>query len=170
MLALAGIARAQTEHQPFTITISTDKPQVKVGDPVYLNIVITNTSDHDVDCTVNWSNALDRNYTYEVTGEDGRPVPKIEKTYHGWSKTWPCILKAGETDTPSGGRISSLYDFSHPGKYTIQVSHPIWGDENRPETVGKVENNQPDVKSNIITITVLPADSKPPEPAADAPK
>jgi hypothetical protein len=173
MLAIAGIAYAQATQQPFSITISVEKSQIKVGDPVDLKVVMTNTSDHDVDCTVNGSNALDRNYLYDVVDEDGRPVPKIEKKYHGGSSVWPCILKPGQTDTPSGGRISVLYDFSRPGKYTIQVSRPVWGDDQRPGTVGTVQNNQADIKSNTITITVLAKDAKPttdePTPTTDAP-
>ncbi len=156
MLGAVGIAYCQTSQQPFAITISADTPKVTKGDPVLLNIVMTNTSDHDVDCTGNPSNALDRNFTYEVTDEDGRPVPKIEKKYHGGASIWRCTIKPGETANAAGGLISVLYDFSRPGKYTIQVSRPVWGDDQRPGTVGTVQNNQPDVKSNIITVIVVP--------------
>jgi len=60
MLGVAGIAYSQTSQQPFTITISTAKPEVISGDSVYLDVVMTNISDHDVDCTIYASNALDR--------------------------------------------------------------------------------------------------------------
>ncbi len=160
MLGVTSIAYSQAPQQPFTITISADKPQVKAGDDVYLNVTMTNASDHDEDCTRNWSNALDRNYNYDVNDEYGQ-VPKIEKKYHGGSRLSPCIIKPGET-AKSGGLISVLYDFSRPGKYTIQVSRAIWGDDQRPEPSGTVQTSQPDVRSNIITITVLPADEPPP--------
>ncbi len=155
-LALLGTAvMAYPQTAPFTITLSADKYQVVAGGPVDLIVVMTNTSNHDVDCTVNGSNALDRNYVYDVTDEEGRPVPKIEKKYHGGSSIWPCILKPGQTDTPGGGRISVLYDFSRPGKYTIQVSRGLWGDENRPETAGTGRDNQPFIKSNTIVMTIV---------------
>lgn len=159
MLGIAGIAYSQTSQQPFAITISTDKPQVKQGDIVLINITMKNTSDHDVDCTGNPSNALDRNFVYDVVDEDGRPVPIIEKKYHGGSSIWLCTIKPGETSHSAGGLISRLFDFSRPGKYTIQVSRPIWGDDQRPGTDGMVQNNTPVVKSNTITITVLPVDA-----------
>ncbi|MGA3081093.1 MAG: hypothetical protein ABSD44_06890 [Terracidiphilus sp.] len=162
VLGASGVAFSQTSQQPFTITLSTDKPQVNTGDGVLLNIVMTNTSEHDEDCTSNWSNALDRNYKYDVFDEYGQ-VPKIEKEYHGGFRLSPCIIKPGETSSPSGGLISVLYDFSRPGKHTIQVSRGVWGDHNRPGTAGTGDDNQAEVKSNTITITVLPAERKPPE-------
>lgn len=164
MLGFTGIACSQTSQGPFTITISTDKPQVKSGDPVYIDVVMTNTSDHDVDCTGDPRNALDRNYRYEVIDQQG-PMPKIRRKYPQLGedgKPWPCIIKPGESSPRSGGMLSILYDFHRPGKYTIQVSRPVWGDDQRPGTAGKVENNQPEVKSNIITITVV-GPEKPPD-------
>jgi hypothetical protein len=120
MLAIAGPAHAKTPMRPFTLTIRAEKQQVKAGDPVDIDVVMTNTSDHDVDCTTVSSNGLDRNYQYDVVDEGGQHVPEIEKKHHGGSSFWPCILEPGKTDTPSGGRISILYDLSRPGKYSIQ--------------------------------------------------
>jgi hypothetical protein len=137
MLGLTGVSYPQTSKQPFTITISTDKPEVKSGDGVYIDVVMKNTSDHDVDCAINGQNALDRNYQYEVLDDDGKALPKIVRSHHVPGNLFPCIIKPGETSS-SGGLISILYDFTRPGKYTIQVSRPVWGDDQRPEKVGKV--------------------------------
>ena len=166
MLGLTGIAHPQTSQQPFTITISTDKPQVKSGDPVYIETVMTNISDHDFDCTSYGSNALDRNYRYDVTDEQG-PVPKVKRKYPEIGETgssFPCIIKPGESAHAAGGLISVLYDFTRPGKYTIQVSRPVWGDDQRPGTVGTIQNNRPGVKSNTITITVVGPEAPAAEP------
>jgi hypothetical protein len=153
MLGVASIAYSQAAKQPFTITVSADKPHVNVGDGVLLNIVMTNTSDQEVDCTRNWSNALDRNYKYEVLDEYGQPMPQIVRNHPAPFRLSPCVIKPGET-AKSGGLISILYDFSRPGKYTIQVSRGIQDDPSDEL-----------VKSNIITITVVA-----PEPEAAAPK
>jgi hypothetical protein len=166
MLGVTGVAYSQTPHQPFSITVSTAKAEVRSGDPVYLNVVMTNTSDHDVDCTIYASNALDRNYRYYILDEDGQPAPKIRRRYPEIGETFslrPCILKPGETSLPSGGMISILYDLRRPGKYTIQASRPIWGDDQRPEPSGAVQSDQVDVKSNIITITVVGPEAPPAE-------
>jgi len=157
MLGITGVASSQTYQQPFTLTVSTDKPEVKSGDPVYIDIVMTNTSDHDVECTGNGINALDRNYRYEVIDEQG-PVPKIRRKHPEIGEDgslWPCVIKPGGTAHAAGGLISILYDFHRPGKYTVQVSRPIWGDDQRPNTFGKVEDSHRGIKSNIITITVV---------------
>jgi hypothetical protein len=161
-LVFAGTAvMAYAQVAPFTLTLRTNKSQVVAGGPVDLIVVMTNTSDHEVDCTYNFSNALDRNFRYDVTDEEGRPVPQIEKKYHGGSDVSPCILAPGQSTPTGGGRISVLYDFSRPGKYTIQVARKIWGDENRPDVLHG-DYHQPDIKSNSIVVTVVPADGPPP--------
>ena len=100
---------------------------------------------------------------YEVTDEDGQPVPKIEKKYHGGSSVWPCVLKPGQSSLPGGGRISVLYDFSRPGKYTIQVSRGLWGRRKPPgDSRNGQRSHQPFIKSNTIVVTVQPAENAPP--------
>jgi hypothetical protein len=149
---------AYAQARPFTLVLSTANHEVKVGDPVDIRVVMTNISNHDVDCTTNGSNALDRSYEYKVRNERGQRVRRIEKEYHGGSSIWPCILKPGQSDTPSGGRISVLYDFSRPGSYDIQVSRRVLGDDARPGTFGKGSDHMPIVESNTITVTVVGAE------------
>jgi hypothetical protein len=153
---LRDTTMAHSQAPPFNLTLSAVEPRLIAGSPVDLEVVMTNTSNHEVDCTSNYSNALDRNYLYDVRDAEGWPVPRIEKKYHGGFNIWPCTLKPGQSDNPGGGRISILYDFSQPGKYTIQVSRAQWGDENRPETAGTNKVQLPFVKSNTISIEVLP--------------
>jgi hypothetical protein len=109
--AMAASFFGQPTQQPFTITISADRPQIRAGDPVDLTIEMTNTSDHNVDCTKDWWNALDRNYRYEVLDESGQPVPKIEGKHPDTGDTPPCIIKPGETARTPGGRVSILFRF-----------------------------------------------------------
>jgi hypothetical protein len=164
-IAIFGTAVvAYSQTAPFTIVLSAAKSQIRAGDPVDLVIIMTNTSDHDVDCTYNYSNALDRNYVYDVTDEKGQPVQTIEKKHHGGSDILPCILKPGQSTQTGGGRISVLYDFSHLGKYNIEVSRRVWGDENRPGTYGKGSGQPGIVKSSTITVTVVGPAATAPEP------
>jgi hypothetical protein len=168
MLGAAGIAWSQTPQEPFSITISAEKPQVRAGDPVYIKIAMKNISDHDVDCTMNAVDALDRNFRYDILDENSQTVQKIPKKYPQIGddiNISPCIIQPGETAHAFAGLVSILYDLTRPGKYTIQVARGVWGDGNRPGTAGRGENSQPVVKSNTITITVLP-----PDPPADEPK
>ena len=62
MLAIAGIAHAQTEKQPFTITLKAGTPQVKMGGQVILDVTMTNTSDHEIDCSLYYYDLIDTNY------------------------------------------------------------------------------------------------------------
>ena len=48
--ASTSVAIAQTAKDPFSITISADKPTVVAGSRVYIRIKLTNMSDHVVDC------------------------------------------------------------------------------------------------------------------------
>lgn len=159
LLGVAGIAHAQTEKQPFTITLKAETPQVKVGGQVNIDIIMTNTSDHEIACDSYWYDSVDQNYRYSVVYEDGKPTAKIVRKTP--SNTDPCIAQPGESKQ-SGGAVSQIFDFSRPGKYTIQVSRPIWGDDQRPDRVGTTEKNPPEVKSNTITVTVLPAEDTSP--------
>jgi hypothetical protein len=169
---------SQTTKQPFAVIIHAYNPQVKVGDPVGIGIEMKNISDHEIDCAAANSNGTDRNYRYEVLDEHGHPAPKI--VTKAPSEKTPCILGPGNNAFYSGTQISDAFDFSRPGKYTIQLSRPIWGDDQIPGTGRTAQNSQAVVKSNRITITVLPAESKPskagkpaaeePQPEADAPK
>jgi hypothetical protein len=155
MLGVTSIACSQTSQQPFTITVSTNTLVVKSGDNVSIEVVMSNISDHAVDCTIDARNVLDRNYRYDVLDEGGQPVPKIKRRYPDIGESGsirPCIIKPGETSLPSGGLISILYDFRRPGKYTIQVSRGVPPD---PDNL---------VKSNIVTITVVGPEAPPAEP------
>jgi len=143
----------QTTKQPFSITISTEKQTVETGLDVYIKIKLTNTSDEVVDCSSSDSNALDRRYIYDVRDENGKSVEIPGEHPELWGGSWrgPCALAPRDSRT-SGSRLSTLYDFTKPGQYTVQVSRYIG--KSAKEGV---------VKSNIITITVV--GSQPPPPA-----
>jgi hypothetical protein len=152
LLGIAGVAYPQTSQAPFTITVGTDKPEVKVGDPVDLKIEMKNISDHDLECGGAPSNALDRRYGYDVVYEDGQAAPKVVRNHPEIGETgsiWRCVIKPGETATAARGRISQLYDFSRPGKYSIQV----WRHE-------AFDARSDVVRSNTLEVTVVPAEEQ----------
>jgi hypothetical protein len=161
--AQGALGQSSPSKPPFMLSLSTVKPEIRAGDPVDIRVVMTNTSDHDVDCTYDYSNALDRNYVYEISGENGHRVRKIEKEHHGGSDIWPCVLRPGQSIPTGGGRISVLYDFSQPGKYTIQVARPVRGDEGRPGTFRTGSDHPPFVRSNAVTVAVIRAARTTPE-------
>ena len=151
--AAVGSALGQTTKEPFSITISTEKPTVEAGLPVDLRIKLFNTSDKVVDCSKWDANGLDRRYIYDVRDENGRSVeiPGEHHELRGGSWRGPCDLSPGES-VNTGSRISALYDFTKPGQYLVQISRYIGSDEKEGA-----------IKSNIITITVVA-----PPPSASA--
>lgn len=149
MFVVVSVSCAQTSKQPFTLTLSSEQSQFKMGQPVAVHIKMTNTSHSNIDCTYYYVNALDRNFEYEVTYE-GKPEQKLPQR-HELSNRYDCVLHPGEA-SDSGGLISTLYDFSRPGRYTIQAKRYLGAGSPNPL-----------IKSNIIAITVLPAGQEPTE-------
>jgi len=146
-----ALAYGQTVKSPWSIEISTDRPTVAAGSDVYIRVKLTNISDEVVDCsTFDLGGGTDRYYQFDVRDENGAPVKKrdLSEPYPG-SWRGKCDLEPGKT-LESTKLVSWLHDLSKPGKYRIQISRRI-SDGPNPQYV----------KSNTITITVLPADSKP---------
>lgn len=137
---------AQTHNTPFVLAINTDTPTVKSGSAVSINILMTNTSGHDVSCTKAYTkNGVNMSYRYDVIGPSGKPAgerarkhPELEA-----GSIYPCTLGPGKSSViASTSIISALFDMSKPGKYSVQVSR-------------RVEGAAP-IRSNKIQITVTP--------------
>jgi hypothetical protein len=128
--------------------------QVRVGTPIFLSTRKTNISDHEID---KWS-SLGR--STEVRDENGNLIKVREP-----DNTRPIVsggdgMLRGTKDTvlqPHESKIhtaflSEGFDLSQPGTYTVQVSEHI---SNDPQS--------PTIKSNIITIIVLPKSAPAPK-------
>jgi len=62
------------------------------------------------------------------------------------------LMGVGRPMSGVNDRCQSGFDMSQPGSYTVQVGQHISNDPNSPE-----------VESNVITITVLPAEEAQPQ-------
>jgi hypothetical protein len=144
--AVFGSGFGQTTEEPFSITISTDKPTITVQAAPHVRIMIklSNTSDHAVNCSAMVTNGLNRSYLYDVRDQNGKSIeiPGEHHELRGGSWEGPCELAQGESMNASS-RIGVLYDFTKPGRYTVQLSKYIGNNEKEGA-----------VKSNTITITV----------------
>ena len=157
LTVVAPVARCQATsagQPPFSLTLSALTPNIESGSDVHIKIVMKNLSNHDLDCTPNYANGLDRAYEYDVRDSSGKALESWTKKHPEIGQTFnPMIarfLKPGET-VDTGEVISTTFDMTQPGQYTVQVSR-------------KVSDNPKDgvVKSNKVTITIL--DSKPKGP------
>ena len=132
--------------------------EFRVGSVVAITISMTNIVNHDIDYSGSFRH-LDEEYNYLVWDEDGKPAEKVSFGDPDRSTSSPywSAISPGKTETYEAD-LEAIYKFDRPGKYTVQVSRADddYLDENGKPTV---------IKSNIITITVVAADS-----GADAPK
>jgi hypothetical protein len=142
-------AQGQT-GQPFSITISAVRSEVKSGIPVRVKIHLTNTSDREMSETRRHLRGFNANYEYDIRDSAGnrlqtKPLSPAESQLPpDWDVSVSSIAPRGSLDDIA--TLSREYDLSVPGEYTIQLSRHI---EGKPD--GEV------VRSNTITITVLPA-------------
>ncbi|MFZ0662173.1 MAG: hypothetical protein WAM66_05730 [Acidobacteriaceae bacterium] len=156
-----GITPAQ-KHQPdFSLTISTGEETARAqGKQTYVGVNVTekNTSPH----TINIGRPANPADWYQMAVLfDGSPAPftNFYKQLHQKRDPNAPIIADSFLGTLQPGKsrnfgvaLSAYLDFSNPGTYEITFS--------RGTNPGQPDNV--DVKSNTITITVLPANNPPP--------
>ncbi|MFZ0662171.1 MAG: hypothetical protein WAM66_05720 [Acidobacteriaceae bacterium] len=132
---------------------NTAEKTVGLGSTVVVAIRKTNTSDREI------NKKSDSGWLWEVRDSSGNPVgPNKSYKWNGIinvhdamrNGTKDSVLQPGESML-NQGTLSNGFDLSQPGTYTFQVAQHVSDDPKSPV-----------VKSNTITITVLPADNPPP--------
>ncbi len=147
-LFLSPSAAAQSITTPYTLTLSAQKPEFRIGDEVKITIVQTNTSNHTVECVYRGYNGVNSEYHYDVRDEDGKAA---EKAVWPHMDTTPndfhdCGIDPGKSSTNSI-MLSRVYKFDRPGKYVVQVFR---FDQDTKDDAGLPVK----VWSNSITITI----------------
>ncbi|MGO9317767.1 MAG: hypothetical protein ACLPXT_14110 [Terracidiphilus sp.] len=128
----------------FSLTLTSKSPEYRAGSIIWIKIVQTNLTKHDIDCTEEWD-GIDRTYDYEATDEYGKPAEKRHRGNAGWD-IHSSTMAVGEYATREI-QIERIFKLDRPGKYTIRVS--------RREPFLKDERGEPLVVwSNPITITI----------------
>jgi hypothetical protein len=146
----------QNANPSFALSVAPVTPVVKAGSNVFVNVTMENISDHDFSTVIvlgrtgidyptdvwNEKGAMATETRYGLMRNGHRPAvdpgPTGGETLSGINRT----LDRGKSFTDRVN-VSDLYDFSHPGKYTIQVKQY------------DVESKSI-VTSNKITMTVTP--------------
>lgn len=137
----------QAAKPPFSITISTPHDVVKAGEPVSVDITLSNISSRKIFFHSYHSPDPDKilaTYGIEVRDSRGDRVLRSQrraKEFPPWIEhSIVYSLEPGKT-TNDRLEIGEVQDISKPGKYTIQLQ--------RSEYETKIA-----VKSNTITVTV----------------
>lgn len=151
-LTLPGIAcQADTSHQPFTISIVADSPQVTAGSNACVNVSLTNNSSEVLHLSggANEYTGLDPSYRFEVRDQGGNlaqerayPHPPLTHIVYNYALEPNQLYSQDQC-------VSALYDMRTPGHYTIQAFRSA--PNNTPQSA--------EVASNIVGVTVLPAAS-----------
>jgi hypothetical protein len=140
--------QAWAAQAPFTVTITTDRPAVKTGSQVIINVRLTNTSKRDIACDAAYNDMLgmDMYDKYDIRDGGANVIEKnaiAHRELGGRSIRPACTLKPGESKVIGSDVISIAHNLRRPGEYTIQMSRAV--SDNPRDGV---------VKSNKITVTV----------------
>jgi hypothetical protein len=150
-LFFTKVASSQQPKASFTLTIAYQGGAAKSGQVRPLTVTEKNVSSHTIDISRNEDPSAW--YRVEISG-NGSPVPKTDEMLKreatqaavaanfGPADPLFVTLKAGESAV-FNFPISSLYDMTEPGVYQI--------------TLSRLSSSNTPVRSNTITVTVLPA-------------
>lgn len=152
VIAPLGYLHGQTGVPlPVTITISAPKV-IAAGSNISLKIEMKNISDQPVDDSTYYVGCSNRRFRIDVRDESGHAMKKEALHPETMPGSFASSTLAPGESVVQEDCVSWHNDISHPGTYTIQASRVISNDERNGL-----------VKSNIITITVLPADEPTPK-------
>jgi hypothetical protein len=156
LFASALFAQTNPEPPKFTIVIRAEKPEVNLGTNVIIWITRTNISEEPIRMEFGGHGNMPDGFHYDIRDEQGAEVAKTVfndiRPSRGPGSHRPGQLAPGES-TEARALISDVYPLDRPGKYTIRA----W--MRAVDVLDDSESNR--VYSNTITITVLPAGSKP---------
>jgi hypothetical protein len=181
---------AQSPHKaanaPFSISITLEQSGVKAGSQVWLDVVLTSTSDQNVVV----AGCVDENYEVydiEVYDSEGKRLPQRNECLPSENPNQITVCVTASTPVirtcvpqnqvlkPNGEMkekilVNELYDLSRPDKYSVQVVLV-----NNPRTFIEVprkfqygfhdlelddkvnDASRATVKSNTVTLTIEPA-------------
>ena len=128
-LLLTSVGFAQAAKPTFSLTISTENSHVKVGESIFLHIVIMDISDHDITCrrvVRKGADGLDTAFDYDVKTRDRGTVASIPISRPafpaGKIPGLPCQLEPGSSvDVATQINIKN-FKVGQPGTYLIRVS------------------------------------------------
>lgn len=139
---------AQSKEAPYTLILSAKTYEFRAGTDVKINIVQTNISKETVECTYRGSGGVNHEYHYDVRDEDGNLAEKAVRPYMDVEPNdiHECGLEPGENSTNTI-KLSRVYKFDRPGKYTVQVYRYYTG-------IRDAEGNPLKVLSDTIAISI----------------
>jgi hypothetical protein len=147
--ANGNFAQMPSAKPTFSLTLSARKTKVALGGDVLIEIRQTNLSNQTISCSAYAGSGVNYGFGYDVRDQHGAEAAKVVRSHPFVGSYHNCHLPPGQTIT-SGVLLNLIYQFDQTAEYIIQVSRP---DARNPRAA--------DVKSNTITISVLPEGEQP---------
>jgi hypothetical protein len=152
LIAVAALA-ASGPKQLFSLTIAEPNEPLKSGTELRLLVTVTNTSNRTISFIISPGPIPEDGLLYEIKVRDaqGRSAPpsaylrtKDPRVPIDYGSRFARTLSPGESFVDQV-TVTSFYDLSQPGKYTIEVALPIPPRQNLGKGI---------IKSNSIAVTV----------------
>jgi hypothetical protein len=140
---IAGQAAAM---ESFSLSVTPLNQRVQSGTRVVLEVVITNTSDHDLVTGSMYQGGSNASYQIDVKDGAGIRLKKRERPDDNGKGLYRGVFRSPLKPNESVRdlvNVTAFYDMRNPDEYTIQLSRQL-------------EKDGPLVKSNVVTITILP--------------
>lgn len=147
------VALASQPPTEFSLTLSAPQPTVKDGQPVMVNVIVKNISDHLLGVEEDRGSAQEVNYEVTVREKSGNEAPT--SAFHRLLRGKPLrddqvvAVNPNELLVPldPGKSLTDPIDLTklyslRPGVYSVQVE--------------RIFGSQAPVRSNAVTITVTP--------------
>jgi|ERR1700682_380463 len=149
-ILLLGGFLTQADQQPFSLTIETKNSVARVGEPLHLQVILTNSSHKQLRLAEAPGDPAPAEYQYAIEIRDSNGQLATLTAYgRKFTGSIPPrgsrvtrIIESGESVTDEAV-LTKLYDLSRPGKYVVQVTRSV------PPYLGKGV-----VRSNRVTIAI----------------
>ena len=145
---------APEPKQLFSLTIAAPKEPIRAGAELHLFVTVTNTSKRTISFITSPGPIPEDGLLYEISARDvhGRSAPpsaylrnRDKRIPINYGSRLARTLAPGESFVDQV-TVTTFYDLSQPGKYTVSVAREIPPRQN----LGKGS-----IRSNVITLTVV---------------
>jgi hypothetical protein len=122
--------RGQSEA-PFSIRVKAPAKVVELGSDITVQIVLTNASDHELHLwkIPGYAPQAEFYYAFDVRDDQGRELPETEygrRMKSGFMRGSRISYTVAPGESVADEAVmTKLYNFSQPGKYTVQISRSI---------------------------------------------
>ena len=152
MVFISSFSSAEETQGPLSLTISLDKEEYQMGEPIECTLVLGNISEQSLTVNkrllVNYDVTFPHEVLFEIKGPDNKPLEFIPIIKAGLPEVEDFISLLPREFIMKIYQLERYFSFSKKGKYTVQA---IYENYHQPSGL-KVWTGS--IKSNIVEIKV----------------